>query len=265
MVENGLVPVFVGDDFELFLEQLGCYFHANDVVDESKQKSILLATLSAEHYRLLRDLVAPDKPRDDGLSFQNIVEKMKAHMAPEESLQLTRYQFDRLSKGAEECVADFVARIKHSSVACKFTAGERPARLRDRFIAGLQDAKMVSAVLRLKGEAITFDSAVSTATAVEQTRGDVRAITGHAGSRAPRDARSTFDAGRTSPLGRTCGELAPRTCLGCGGRHLRRACPYKGTVCLNCHKVGHLKRVCRPPLRSWTAMCEATRGGTGGR
>ena len=193
------MPVFDGDDFESFSEQLDCYFHANDVVDEGKQKSILLASLSPEHYRLLGDLVAPNRPRDDGLAFRDIVEKMKAHMAPEKSLQLARFQFDRLSKGAEERVAEFVARIKHSSVACKFTAGERPARLRDRFIAGLQDAKMVSAVLRLKGEAITFDSAVSTATAVEQTHEDVRAITGHAGSRAPRDARTTFDAGRTSP------------------------------------------------------------------
>ena len=55
MVDNrvtahGKVPFFVGDDFELFSEQLECYFHANDVVDESKQKSILLASLSTENY-----------------------------------------------------------------------------------------------------------------------------------------------------------------------------------------------------------------------
>jgi len=82
------VPVFIGDDFELFSEQLGCYFHANEVVDESKQKSNLLASLSMEHYRLLSDLVAPDTPSGDTLSFQDIVQKMKAHMAPAKSLQL---------------------------------------------------------------------------------------------------------------------------------------------------------------------------------
>ena len=87
---HGTVPVFSGDDFELFSEQLGCYFHANDVVDESKQKSIMLASLSMEQYRLLSDLVSPDKPNGDALSFQDIVQKMKAHMAPEKSLQLAR-------------------------------------------------------------------------------------------------------------------------------------------------------------------------------
>jgi len=69
---HGKVPVFIGDDFELFSEQLECYFHANDVVDESKQKSILLASLSMEHYRLLSDLVAPDKPSGDTLSFRTL-------------------------------------------------------------------------------------------------------------------------------------------------------------------------------------------------
>ena len=105
MVDNrvtahGKVPFFVGDDFELFSEQLECYFYTNDVVDESKQKSILLASLSMENYRLLSDLVVPDKPRGDTLSFQDIVRKMKAHMVPEKSLQLARYQFDHHSKGS---------------------------------------------------------------------------------------------------------------------------------------------------------------------
>ena len=103
------MPVFIGDDFELFSEQLECYFHANDVVNESKQKSILLASLSMEHYRLLSDLVAPDKPSGDTLSFQDVVQKMKAHMVPEKSLQLARYQFDHLAKGPGERVADYVA------------------------------------------------------------------------------------------------------------------------------------------------------------
>uniref|UniRef100_A0A8C4Q7F3 Uncharacterized protein n=1 Tax=Eptatretus burgeri TaxID=7764 RepID=A0A8C4Q7F3_EPTBU len=236
---HGRVPVFVGDDFELFSEQLGLYFHANDVDDESKRKSILLASLSTEHYRLLSDLVAPDKPSDDGLSFQDVVEKMKAHMAPEKSLQLAQYQFDHLAKGVEERVADFVAQVKHSAMACKFTAGEHPARLRDRFISGLQEAKMVSAILRMRGVDGTFHSAVETA-AVEQTLGDVRVIAGqgmtgdpswgmsgdpgvHAMTHVPQATRTPFGAGRgrTPQRGqrdqhhRGAGGVEDSTCGGC--------------------------------------------------
>ena len=197
-----------------------------------------------EPYRLLSDLVAPDKPSENTLSFRDVVQKMKAHLAPEKSVQLARYQFDHLAKGPEERVADYVARLKHASVPCKFTAVERPARLKDRFVSGLQDPKMVSAVLRLKSEDITFNSAVETAAAVEQTLGDVRAIAGqgmmgapdqsmtgdpgvHAISQAPQAARTAFGAGRgqASQRGRSGGEVRAHGCWGCGGGHLRWVCP----------------------------------------
>ena len=49
MTAHGKVPFLVGDDFELFSEQLECYFDANDVVAEGKMKSILLASLSTDN------------------------------------------------------------------------------------------------------------------------------------------------------------------------------------------------------------------------
>ena len=95
---HGKVPVFTGDDFELFSEQLECYFDANGVGEEGTKKSILLASLMPDNFRLLGDLVAPDKPRDDVLTFRAIVQKMKAHTAPEKSPQLARYEFDHLAR-----------------------------------------------------------------------------------------------------------------------------------------------------------------------
>ena len=94
---------------------------------------------------------------------------------------------------------------------------------------------MVSAILRLKDEDITFNSAVETAAAVEQTLGDVRAIAGqsmtgdpavHAMSQAPKAARTVFGAGRgqTSQHGRAGGEVNTQGCWGCGGGHLKRVC-----------------------------------------
>ena len=107
------------------------------------------------------------------LTFCAIVQKMNSHTAPEKSPQLARYEFDHLGRSPGERVADFVARVKHLSVACKFTMEERPTRLKDRFISGLQDPKMVSAILRTKFEDITFSAAAETALAVERTLGDV--------------------------------------------------------------------------------------------
>jgi len=75
-------------------------------------------------------------------------------------------------------------------------------------------------------------------------------------SQAPKAARTVFGAGRgqTSQHGRTGGEVNTQRCWGCGGGHLRRVCPYKNTVCSHCHKVGHLKRVCRVALATVKVM-----------
>jgi len=129
----------------------------------------------------------------------------QAHTAPTMSSQLARYAFDHLARSPGERIAEFATRVKHLAVACKFTVGARQARLRDRFISGLQDSGMVSAILRLKDEDITFNSAVKTASAVEQTLRDVRASAGqsmtgdpevHAMSQAPRATRTVFGADR---------------------------------------------------------------------
>ena len=63
--------------------------------------------------------------------------------------------------------------MKQRAVACKVTAGDRQLRLEDRFISGLQDSKMILALLQLEDEGVTFNSAVETASAAEQTLKDV--------------------------------------------------------------------------------------------
>ena len=37
--------------------------------------------------------------------------------------------------------------------------------------------------------------------------------------------------------------IAP--CNGCGEAHYRKYCPYYHTTCRNCHRVGHIERVCK--------------------
>uniref|UniRef100_A0A8C4Q0I1 Uncharacterized protein n=1 Tax=Eptatretus burgeri TaxID=7764 RepID=A0A8C4Q0I1_EPTBU len=181
---------------------------------------------------------------------------MKEHTKPEKSPQLARYEFDNLARNSGERVADFVARLKHLSIACKFTPDERPARLKEGFIAGVQDQKMVSAILRIKFEDITFVNPVETASAVEQSLKDVRAIAGQTMgsnmginkmSHSPRTPQATFGMNphQASQHFRSGGEVNMQACWGCGGQHLRRVCPYKNSVCLHCNKVGHLKCVCR--------------------
>ena len=133
-----------------------------------------------------------------------------------------------------------MARLKHLSVACKFAPDECPARLKDRFIARLQDQRMVSAILHIKFEDITLVNPDETTSAVEQFLKDVRAIASQTIgsdmginkiSGSPRTPRATFDMnhGPQSQCFQSGGKVNTQACWGCGGRHLHRVCPYKDT------------------------------------
>ena len=64
------VPVFEeGSDVEAFLEWLECFMSMTGTKDD-KQVSLLLCGLSNAQYQTLRDLVAPNIPKD--LSFDEL-------------------------------------------------------------------------------------------------------------------------------------------------------------------------------------------------
>ena len=64
----GKIEDFDGDkEWFLHIERLEHFFAANSKVEEAKKKSILLSVIGAFSYKLLRSLIAPNKPNDRSL------------------------------------------------------------------------------------------------------------------------------------------------------------------------------------------------------
>ena len=72
-----------------YVERLSHYFAANDIVSEDKKKAILLNAVGPSTYRLIRTLASPSKVTD--LSFEDIVDKARAHFCPKPSPIVKRY------------------------------------------------------------------------------------------------------------------------------------------------------------------------------
>ena len=145
--------------------------------------------------------------------FELVLERLdcRTHAAPTMSSQLTWSACDHLARSPGERIAEFAARVKQRAVACKFTAGDRQLRLEDRFISGLRDWEMISALLQREDEGVIFNSAVGAASAAGRTLEDVRALAGQnmtgdpkvrAMYQAPTTARTVFGAGRGPTLQR---------------------------------------------------------------
>ena len=78
-----------GDDWVQYIECMEHYFLVNDITDAAKQRSILMGQKA---YRILRNLVAPDKPTD--VSFKNLVQTMTSHFCPPPSEIVQRFRFN---------------------------------------------------------------------------------------------------------------------------------------------------------------------------
>ena len=65
------------ENWTQYQERLENYFDANDITEEGKKKSILLSVVGAQAYQLIRNLIAPTKPKEK--SFEELCEAMNSH------------------------------------------------------------------------------------------------------------------------------------------------------------------------------------------
>ena len=73
----GKVKYVAGTDWESYLEQLDFYFLANKVPEAKTKKAGLLTNLPVETHQLAKDLVAPAQLRDDAITYDVIVYRMR--------------------------------------------------------------------------------------------------------------------------------------------------------------------------------------------
>ena len=65
------------DDWVQYIERMEHCFLANEITDASKQRSTLISSMGQKAYKILRNIVTPNKPTD--VSFKNLVHMKKSN------------------------------------------------------------------------------------------------------------------------------------------------------------------------------------------
>ena len=164
-------PYEKGSDFSGYLERFEYFIIANDI-DEKKKKAVFLSFIGESTFALIKDLLQPSKIGDK--SFDDIIAALKAHIEPSSSVIVQRYKFDKLMKGPQETVADYINQLRHLSENCQFGVSLEE-RLRDKLVSGLGDDKMVNRLLS-EGDTLTFAKACEICLQMEQNRKDARKL-----------------------------------------------------------------------------------------
>uniref|UniRef100_A0A803JEW5 Gypsy retrotransposon integrase-like protein 1 n=1 Tax=Xenopus tropicalis TaxID=8364 RepID=A0A803JEW5_XENTR len=264
----GKVPEFSesAEEFESYLERFERWLSANDVSQE-KKADILLATLPAKTYSLLKTLIAPAKATE--LSYERITETLSQHYKPQPIIIAERFRFYRRNHKMGESLADYILDLKRLSASCEFGTFLDQA-LRDKFVCGLHDEFYLH---KLLNEAdLTFKSACNIALAIELTRSDSQQFKEQNSSSftdIPKITTESKPISQNSPQPPTVsvtGEQAFQTqrvkpCYRCGGLHQQLNCRYKSETCRNCGKLGHIARVCRSkpgrPRAQYVTNCDS--------
>ena len=127
------------EEWRSYIERVDHYFTANDVVDADKKRAIYLSACGAQTYKLVRSLVAPQKPTE--FSYSELVKKVSDHYHPKPSVTIQRFTFNSRVRKPGEPIAVYIVELRRLSQDCEF--GETlEEMLRDRLVCGISDTRI---------------------------------------------------------------------------------------------------------------------------
>ena len=154
-------PFRIGaDDWDQYTEKLEQYFIANEIPDERKV-SVLITVIGPETYRLLRNLIAPERPA--GKTYDELVRAIRNRPL----VVAERYRFHQRNQRDSESVAQYMAELRRIADGCLFR-GYLEEALMDQLVCGLRDEAIQRELLTTGG--LTLAKAYETSLSMETAR-----------------------------------------------------------------------------------------------
>lgn len=170
-------------------------------------------------------------------TFDEIVDKYRQTLKPNQTVTLTRYKFSSLTQGDETFDA-FVNRLRSEITYCDFRCEEdRLSILRDQLVKGCSLEPIKNACFRNEW---TLEELIKNGRRIEAAESSSAALQ------------------KDEPVMKLTTSKPPQSCFRCGSeRHPKNAsCPHQKSTCQYCGKVGHIEAACFrkkkgiPPIRS---------------
>ena len=237
------------ETFTAYVERMEMFFTANNVVETpgsenvtanqrivQQRKAIFLTEVGAEVYSVLSNLLSPAKPKDSTL--ENIIRRLKDHYDPA-PLEITEsFHFGMRNQNPGESINDYIVALKKLSIHCNY--GEFLNRaLRDRFVCGLNSAKIHNKLLNTSG--LTFGTRCQIAISMELADKNSREFSRPHSGVGP-EATSSVNKLSASENNRQ----RRAKCSRCNGyNHSPKSCKFKDATCYRCQEVGHIAVVCK--------------------
>ena len=97
------------DDWNSYTERLEQYLMANEVGSQEKKRAVLLSSVGASTYKLIRNLTSPHPP--GSRTYKEIIDLVRDHFNPKPSVIVQRLKFHTRTRLPGESVAAFMAQL----------------------------------------------------------------------------------------------------------------------------------------------------------
>ena len=217
-----------------YTERLEQYFEVNDIAEDKKVPA-LLTLLGGKTYTLLRNLTAPNKPKEK--DYTTLVNLLRDHLTPKPIVIAERFRFHKRNQLQCESVNAYIAELRKLTEFCEFGLNLNDT-LRDRFVCGLRNDQIQKKLLTIRE--LSLDKALEIAVAMETATKDaieLRNVQGDTPVHKVWGDRRRRNQGRSQPK---------LVCYRCNGTdHLADKCRFKESTCNQCHRKGHIRAACR--------------------
>ena len=221
------------EDWTDYTDRLDSYFLANDITANAKKTAILVSSVGAKTFKLMKDLVSPTSPQEKG--YTGLCDVIKAHFTPKASKIMARYRFYSRNRNSGESVSQYIAELRHLAKDCSF-AGQLDEMLRDKLVVGVSDQNIQRKLLS-EPDTMTFKEASDIALSMELAAENVQAI--------QKPQNTIHVVSKKSSKGTTKDDHSILSCHSCGDKHLRSECKFRNAICHYCKKRGHIEKVCQ--------------------
>ncbi|CAH2217100.1 jg8233 [Pararge aegeria aegeria] len=210
-------------------------------ITKASQSAVLLTHLSDESYRLVRNLVHPNKLED--CAYSELVEVLNRHFTPKRSTFADRAKFYEASRSDGESIEEWAARLRGLAVYCDFGT-ELDTLMRDRFVLGFRAGPERDKLFECDSKSLTFGQAVEVAQKAACAR-QARVIVKEEPVFRVNEQRSA-NPGQSQARSRGGPQEDSQRCNVCGLRfHSAEKCRFRNLKCNVCGLKGHLKKMCK--------------------
>ena len=162
------------DTWERYADRLSQYFEANEITEDARKRAILNSVVGAKTYATFCKIMFPKKPTE--CSCKEICDEMQQHVRPVTSKICERAKFFNRLRLPGESVSQYAAELKGLAEKCDYNADHLKQNLRDRYVSGLQDERLMQSLLN-QGDDLTFTRAVELANTLVLAKEQAKSLT----------------------------------------------------------------------------------------